>query len=114
MAMDIDPPRRHQQTVGVDLAAAGAGFTSDCGNHAAVDRDITATRELPGAVNNFAVAYHEVMHGLFSFFPAALRRCKTATVHKRHGFSSHTVAFSSTYTPRQRFCPISRAPRHRA
>jgi hypothetical protein len=60
--MDIDPAGRNQQAAGIEVAARGSGFASHAYDFAAFNRDIAGEDGCPRAVNNRAVANHQIMH----------------------------------------------------
>src|SRR5262245_49411188 len=63
MGVRVDPARRDQKPVGVDLALGRALFAADRGDAAVGDRNIAGKRGLAGAVDDGAAANDDIVHG---------------------------------------------------
>src|SRR5256885_1065535 len=59
----VDPARRDQQSVGIDLAPRRTLLAADRSDAAARDRHVAAERRLSSAVNDGAAANDDVVHG---------------------------------------------------
>ena len=66
MGVHVDPARRDQQPVGLNLALARTLLAAGAGDHAARNRDIAGEGRLAGPVDDRAAANDDVVHGSFS------------------------------------------------
>ena len=62
MGVHVDPAGRDEQAVGVDFAPRRALLAADCGDAAAVDRDVSGERRLTGPIDDGAAANDDVVH----------------------------------------------------
>ena len=63
MGVNIDPARRHQQTVGIDRPPRRSGLAAHRSDLPVIDRDIAAKGRCTGAVDDGAAANDDVVHG---------------------------------------------------
>ena len=62
MGVDVDPPRRDERAIGIDLAVPGVVDLTDGDDLTAVDGDVGGDGGGPGAVGDAAATNHEIMH----------------------------------------------------
>src|SRR5262249_48899432 len=63
MGMHVDPARRDEQAIGIDLAPRRSLLAAHGSNAIVLDRDIAAERRLAGPIDDGAAANDDVVHG---------------------------------------------------
>jgi len=75
VSMNVDPARRHEKTLCIDLASSPTELAPDRNDQCAVDRNVGPSRWRSGSIDEHSTANEEVVHGLLRSNSAGSGEC---------------------------------------